>query len=183
MAHPSAVSSYDETRPDLLYNPSGNDLYLLDNAGLIEETRYGTATTATQTTPGDRTRPGLADSNGVHATFAGSATDTGGIATVRWHFDGDGDTRITACSPPAARSLHLSPCPIPRRAAGGCPGQCGILGKGLGGRWAWNTPEHGLPRLVRWFPLAGRQAPELRSRAAPANRDCPRWQLGYKYPY
>ncbi len=52
MAHPSAVTGYDETKPDLLNNVSGNYQYLRDNAGLIEVTNYYASTTATETTPG-----------------------------------------------------------------------------------------------------------------------------------
>jgi hypothetical protein len=51
-ADPSAVSGYDETRPDLLNNQGGHYQYLRDNAGLITVTDYYTSTTATETTPG-----------------------------------------------------------------------------------------------------------------------------------
>jgi RHS repeat-associated protein len=39
-ADPSAVSGYDDTRPDLLNNQSGNYQYLRDSAGLIETNSY-----------------------------------------------------------------------------------------------------------------------------------------------
>jgi RHS repeat-associated protein len=51
-ANPSAVSGYDQTRPDLLDNQSGNYQHLRDNQGLIEARTYYTSTTATSTTPG-----------------------------------------------------------------------------------------------------------------------------------
>jgi hypothetical protein len=51
-AQPSAVSGYDETRPDLLNNQAGNYQYLRDSSGLIATTSYYTSTTATETTPG-----------------------------------------------------------------------------------------------------------------------------------
>jgi RHS repeat-associated protein len=51
-ALPSAVSGYDETRPDLLNNQSGNYQYLRDASGLIETTAYYTSTTAGESTAG-----------------------------------------------------------------------------------------------------------------------------------
>jgi RHS repeat-associated protein len=51
-ANPSALTGYDESRPDLLNNQSGHYLYLQDNAGLIQILDYYTCTTATETTPG-----------------------------------------------------------------------------------------------------------------------------------
>src|SRR5262249_56383702 len=52
LAHPSAVSGYDETKADLLNNQSGNYQYLRDSQGLIETTSYYTSTTATSSTAG-----------------------------------------------------------------------------------------------------------------------------------
>ncbi len=51
-ALPSAVSGYDDTKPDLLDSVNGNYQHLRDSAGLIETTAYYTSTTATETTPG-----------------------------------------------------------------------------------------------------------------------------------
>ncbi|MCI0738944.1 MAG: hypothetical protein L0Y72_07860, partial [Gemmataceae bacterium] len=51
-ANPSAVSGYDETKPDLLNNQSGNYQYLRDTSGLIEVRTYFTTTTATETAAG-----------------------------------------------------------------------------------------------------------------------------------
>jgi YD repeat-containing protein len=51
-AQPSAVTGYDDTRPDLLNNQSGNYQYLSDNAGLVETASYYTSTTAGETTAG-----------------------------------------------------------------------------------------------------------------------------------
>src|SRR5262249_42854470 len=48
-ALPSAVSGYDETRPDLLNNQSGNYQYLRDSSGLIGVIDYASSTTATST--------------------------------------------------------------------------------------------------------------------------------------
>src|SRR5437773_279634 len=52
-AQPSAVSGYDDTRPDLLNNVSGNYQYLRDSSGLIQVLSYGTSTTATDSSAGD----------------------------------------------------------------------------------------------------------------------------------
>ncbi|MGL4550247.1 MAG: FG-GAP repeat domain-containing protein, partial [Gemmataceae bacterium] len=52
-ADPSAVSGYDESRPDLLNNQSGNYQYLRDAEGLVETTTYGSSTTATSSAAGD----------------------------------------------------------------------------------------------------------------------------------
>jgi RHS repeat-associated protein len=51
-AEPSAVSGYDDTRPDLLNNQSGNYQYLRDSSGLIETNSYYSGTTATLTQAG-----------------------------------------------------------------------------------------------------------------------------------
>jgi RHS repeat-associated protein len=51
-ANPSAVSGYDDSRPDLLNNQGGHYQYLQDNAGLIQILDYYSSTTATETTPG-----------------------------------------------------------------------------------------------------------------------------------
>jgi RHS repeat-associated protein len=51
-AEPSAVSGYDDTRPDLMNNQSGNYQYLRDGAGLIETNSYYSGTTATLTQAG-----------------------------------------------------------------------------------------------------------------------------------
>ncbi|MBA3936049.1 MAG: RHS repeat-associated core domain-containing protein [Planctomycetes bacterium] len=52
-AEPSAITGFDETKPDLLNSVSGNYQYLSDSAGLIHRTVYGTSTTATATTAGN----------------------------------------------------------------------------------------------------------------------------------
>jgi RHS repeat-associated protein len=52
-AEPSAITGFDETKPDLLNSVSGNYQYLSDTAGLIHRTSYGTSTTATATIAGN----------------------------------------------------------------------------------------------------------------------------------
>src|SRR5262249_49495277 len=52
MAKPSAVSGFDETRPDLLNQQGGHYQFLYDDRGLITRTNYYTTTTAGETTPG-----------------------------------------------------------------------------------------------------------------------------------
>jgi len=54
-ANPSAVTGYDESKPDLLNNVGGHFQYLQDHQGEIELTDYYAATTATETTPGGAT--------------------------------------------------------------------------------------------------------------------------------
>jgi RHS repeat-associated protein len=51
-ANPSAVTGYDDTKPDLLNNVNGTYQYLNDTSGLITLYDYYTTTTATETTPG-----------------------------------------------------------------------------------------------------------------------------------
>src|SRR5262249_4747053 len=51
-ANTSAISGYDETKADLLFNDRGNYQYLRDSEGLLEIRTYYTATTATSTTAG-----------------------------------------------------------------------------------------------------------------------------------
>jgi hypothetical protein len=51
-ANPSAVTGYDETKPDLLNKQSGNYQYLANTSGLITLTDYYTTSTAGETTPG-----------------------------------------------------------------------------------------------------------------------------------
>ena len=51
-ANPSAVTGYDEARPDLLNNVSGHYQFLRDNQGEIQLTDYYPTTTATEATPG-----------------------------------------------------------------------------------------------------------------------------------
>jgi RHS repeat-associated protein len=51
-AAPSAISGFDENRPDLLNNQAGNYTYLYENTGLIATATYYTSTTAGDTTPG-----------------------------------------------------------------------------------------------------------------------------------
>jgi RHS repeat-associated protein len=51
-ANPSAVTGYDEARPDLLNNVSGHYEFLRDSQGEIQLTDYYPATTATEATPG-----------------------------------------------------------------------------------------------------------------------------------
>src|SRR5688500_7023725 len=52
-ANPSAVSGYDDTKPDLLNNQSGNYQHLRDSQGLIQTSSYATSTTATTSAAGD----------------------------------------------------------------------------------------------------------------------------------
>src|SRR5205085_10901536 len=52
-ANPSALTGYDEAKPDLLNKVNGNYQYMKDNAGLIEATEYGTVTTAGEGYRGD----------------------------------------------------------------------------------------------------------------------------------
>jgi RHS repeat-associated protein len=52
VADPSAVTGYDETKPDLLNKVSGNYQYLSDSAGLVETVSYYASTTATDSTAG-----------------------------------------------------------------------------------------------------------------------------------
>jgi RHS repeat-associated protein len=51
-AMPSAVTGFDETKPDLLNNVAGHYQYLQDRAGELKITDYYASTTATETTPG-----------------------------------------------------------------------------------------------------------------------------------
>jgi RHS repeat-associated protein len=51
-ANPSAVTGYDDSKPDSLNNQNGHYQYLSDNSGLITRYDYYTTTTATETTPG-----------------------------------------------------------------------------------------------------------------------------------
>src|SRR5260370_28453607 len=50
---PAVISGYDDTTPDLLNNQAGNDQYLRDSTGLIENVTYGATTTASNFAPGD----------------------------------------------------------------------------------------------------------------------------------
>ena len=52
LAHPSAVSGHDEAYADLLHKVNNDYQYLNNTTGLIEQTDYYDATTATATTPG-----------------------------------------------------------------------------------------------------------------------------------
>jgi hypothetical protein len=51
-ADASALSGYDEARPDLLNRVGGHYQYLRDDVGRVELTDYYASTTATETTPG-----------------------------------------------------------------------------------------------------------------------------------
>jgi RHS repeat-associated protein len=51
-ANPSAVTGYDDTRPDLLNNQGSGYQYLSNTSGLIQTTDYYQTTTATATTAG-----------------------------------------------------------------------------------------------------------------------------------
>jgi RHS repeat-associated protein len=51
-ANPSAVTGFDDSKPDLLNNQGGTYQYLSNNSGLITLTDYYTTTTATETTSG-----------------------------------------------------------------------------------------------------------------------------------
>jgi YD repeat-containing protein len=96
-ANPSAVTGYDDSRPDLLNNQSGNYQYLSDTTGLIDTVTYAGGTTASSGGPGDvldyisqtaeqRGEPGtavpqggaqyLARTGGTGATIYVGATDT-----------------------------------------------------------------------------------------------------------
>ena len=52
VAHPSAVTGYDDSYADLVHYTSGNAQYLADSTGLVETYAYNTSTTATDTSAG-----------------------------------------------------------------------------------------------------------------------------------
>jgi RHS repeat-associated protein len=88
-AEPSAVTGYDDTKPDLLNNQGGTYQYLSNNSGLIYTYDYYTSTTATETTAGGVT--GFFQDSKLQQGQSGTAivqetlqyfTHTAGTATI-----------------------------------------------------------------------------------------------------
>ena len=52
-ANPSALTGYDDTKPDLLNSQNGNYQFMSDSSGLLQVTDYATLTTATTTQAGN----------------------------------------------------------------------------------------------------------------------------------